>query len=344
MKKVKLDKIASVTKNVDLSYEVELSDQIVSEEGAILAVKVLEDKELYNSLELTSGRMSTLHKGDIITVVLGSRRALKGFVGDVPDSLEVGDKIQILNLGGVAGSCVSGNMREVGDALNVEVLGSISDGEKNLNIKDFTLFKPVEELEKSAPLVVVIGTCMHVGKTTVASEIIKHARRKRMKVFAAKLAGIAAQKDTENMKDYGAKKAVSFLDAGYPSTVGCNGSAVKVAKGSIQYLSEDDPDYVVIEFGDGLFGEYGVMDCLKDPEIQKNIVALVGCAHDPAGAIKLAEECEKMGVSLDAISGPVTDNSVGTKFIEDNLGIAAFNVFTSSKLLFNYLQEKCLKK
>ena len=110
---------------------------------------------------------------------------------------------------------------------------------------------------------------MNVGKTSVACEIIKHMSRAGLKISAAKLAGVAAMKDTENMKDYGAKQAVTFVDAGYTSTVKNNGTAVFTAKGAIDYLSAEQPNYIVIEFGDGILGEYGVMDILKDKEIQK---------------------------------------------------------------------------
>ena len=341
--KINLDKISSVVRNANLHYEAELSKDIKAEEGAIIAVRVMEDKKTYNKLELISGRLSTLHKGDILAVALGSRRALKGFVGGVPEKLEVGDVMNLLNLGGVAGTCTSANIQEVGQPLKIKVLGAVTDGTRTLNIKQFTLFKPIKTLGKSAPLIVVSGTCMDVGKTTVAGEIIKHARRVKLKIFATKLAGIAALKDTENMRDYGAQKAVSFVDAGCASTINNKDRTVRVAKGAIQYLSKDNPDYIVIEFGDGIFGEYGVLGILKDPEIQKHIVAHVGCAHDPVGAIKLAETCKEIGAPLDMISGPVTDNSVGTGFLEKKLHIAAFNAFTQSKLLFDHLAEKCLK-
>lgn len=342
-----LDKIASVTKNVHLSQEVEVTQNLAVEEGAVLAVKVLEDKKIYNQLELVTGRLSTLKKGDVVAVALGNRRALKGFVGEVPTKLSVGDTIHILNLGGVSGICTSENLKEVGHALKVKVLGAVStkeNPEAPLNIKQFTLFSPKDTLASKTPLIVVSGTCMNVGKTSVACEIIKHANRKKLKIGAAKLAGVAALRDTENMKDYGAKEVVSFIDAGCTSTVNHGEKCIKVTKGAIDYLAQKNPDYIVIEFGDGMYGEYGVRKILQDKEIQKNIIAHVGCAHDPMGATKLIEECAKIGAPIDVIAGPVTDNSVGIKFIADNLHIPGFNALYSGEELFNYLFSKCLKK
>ncbi len=338
-----IDKIASVVKNTNMGFDVAISPQIDCREGAVLAVEVLEDKKVYNQLELVSGRLSTMHKGDILAVALGNRQALRGFVGRVPDSVAVGDIINVLNLGGVSGICLSANIKEVGNALKVKVLGAVMSNDKPLSIKDHILFSPLEHLGKAAPLIVVSGTCMNVGKTSVAGEIIKHAKRARLKMFGAKLAGVAAMRDTESMRDYGASTVVSFLDAGFPSTVHQK-DAVQVAKGAIDYLTKGGPDFIIIEFGDGIFGEYGVMSCLKDPEIQKNIAAHIGCAYDPVGAMKLKEVCAEIGAPLDIVSGPVTDNSVGVSFIKKELNLPGFNAFLDSEKLFKHLLSTCLKK
>lgn len=340
---ITIDKIASVTQNARLKHKVEITGKIKSVEGQIIAVEVLEDKSNYNQLELASGRLSKITKGDILAVALGNRRALKGFVGNVPEKLKVDDVINILNLGGVAGVCTSENFQEVGHALKVRVLGAITRNGKSLNIADFKLFAPAQTLKSKIPLIIISGTCMNVGKTSAACEIIKHAARKGYTVYAAKLAGIAAQRDTEHMKDHGAKKAVSVIDGGSTSTVNKRGS-VEITKGAINYLSKGKPDFIVIEFGDGVFGEYGVMDILKDKEIQSCISAHVGCAHDPMGATKIYETCHEIGAELDLISGPVTDNSVGSAFVAKILNIPAYNALTQSEKLFNTVIKKCLKK
>ncbi len=340
-----VDKIASVTKNVGLKHTLQISAKIVSAEGYILVVEALKNKKIYNQLELTSGRLSTIHKEDILAVALGRRRALKGFVGEIPDKLKVGDTIHILNLGGVAGICTSENVAEVGHALKVKVLGAVVDEQNRpLTIHNFKLFKRAAKIKKAVPLVIVSGTGMSTGKTSVACEIIKSASRKGYKVHSAKLAGIAALKDIKNMQDHGARKAVSMIDAGYTSTIISAKESVEIAKGAINYLAQTNPDFIVIEFGDGILGEYGVLPILKDREIQKNIGAHVGCAHDPVGALKLAEICQKLGTPLHVVSGPVTDNSIGTEFISKNLKIIGINALYHGEKLFPFLSQNFYKK
>lgn len=336
-----IDKIASVTKNIPLEHRVSLTSDLVPENGAVLAVEVLEDKKIYNQLELTSGRLSTLHTGDILIVALGERRALKGFVGDLPQTLKVGDVIHLLNMGGVAGICTSENRQEVGQALKVRVLGAVlNEKQRLLNIKDYRLFEPADHLESNIPLIVISGTCMNVGKTSVICEILKNARKKDLTIFCAKLSGIAALRDTENMKDFGAQKVVSIIDGGYTSSVLSSAESIALTKGAINYLSKEEPDFIVIEFGDGILGEYGVLENLKEKELQQRISVHIGCAHDPVGALKLFEICRDIGASLDIISGPVTDNSVGTKFIENNLKIHGINALNHGKDIFEYISRK----
>ena len=89
--------------------------------------------------------------------VLGKRRALKGFVGDVPDAVKVGDKLNLLNMGGVIGVC-KGHHSSLSDAIEVEVLGiAVNDAGEVLNIGDNAL-KPATSLAASAPVVVVANT------------------------------------------------------------------------------------------------------------------------------------------------------------------------------------------
>lgn len=332
MDKIQLDKISSVTKNLNLDYEVELTDRLSCDMGTVLAAQVLQDKSIYNELELPTGRLSKLKKDDIIAVALGERMAMKGFAGHLPKSLKVDDVIHLLNMGGVAGVCTSANVHEVGEPLRIRVLGGIARGGKLLNIGQAKLFSPVASMKNTTPLIIVTGSSMDSGKTTVATEIIKTLTRIGLKLAGAKVTGVGAARDLFKMEDYGVYETVSFVDAGMSSTANMDHDVLTgICKGALDHLSKDgQPDAIMVEFGDGLMGRYGVMPILKDPEIQKNVRLHIGCARDPVGAIKLAEECAKIGLPLDVMSGPVTDNEVGKDLIREHLDILTYNAFTPS--------------
>src|SRR5215212_9595931 len=242
----RVDKIASSTVNLGLRRELEITTRCQSRAGNVVIVRTLTDNATYNTLELVTGRMAKINPGDIIAGVLGYRRALKGFIGDVPASVRAGDRLHLLNLGGLIGQCL-GHHHSLNNAIEVEVMGMpVRDGEI-LNISEGAIL-PRATLTQTAPLVLVAGTCMNSGKTYAATEIIKHLARAGMRVAAAKLAGVACLRDTLNMQDHGAIKTLSFLDCGLPSTVGLSDLA-PVAKGVIARLVEEQPDCIVIELG-----------------------------------------------------------------------------------------------
>src|SRR6478736_1593431 len=168
--RVKLDRISSSTRNAHLGTEVIVGDQIIAAEGYVLAVRILEDKSTYNTIEDTGGRMVSLRGGDVLAGTLGTRRALRGYAGVVPPTIVVGDTIEVLNLGGILGRCTSVNP-EIGAPFKVEVLGAILAfpelGDRvgrPAHIKDLAV-PPADWLDSTVPVVYVAGTCMNAGKT-----------------------------------------------------------------------------------------------------------------------------------------------------------------------------------
>src|SRR5215813_11660760 len=98
---IEIDKIGSATSPLRLSRAVKIAPGIDSPRaGDVVIVRVLTDSATYNMLELPTGRLAKVNPGDVVAGVLGRRRALKGFVGDVPESIAAGDKLHLLNLGG----------------------------------------------------------------------------------------------------------------------------------------------------------------------------------------------------------------------------------------------------
>jgi hypothetical protein len=334
---VRVDKIASSTINLSLDHELAITTTCEASPGNVVVVRALTDNATYNTLELVTGRMAKINPGDIIAGVLGYRRALKGFVGDVPESIAPGDRLHLLNLGGLVGKCV-GHHHSLSNAIEVEVIGMPVSNGRLMNIAEDAV-SPGETLETTTPLVLVAGTCMNSGKTYAATEIIKHLTREGRRVAAAKLAGVACLRDTLNMEDHGAIKTMSFLDCGFPSTVGVADLA-PIAKGVISKLAEIEPDCIVIELGDGILGGYGVETIFKDKELMDATAALVFCAGDFVGAWGGRELLAKLGVEIDVISGPVADSQMGTAFVKRELGLDAANAVNGAEHLADLIRAK----
>lgn len=196
MKVLEVDKIGSATSPLNLGKTVSVIDENLSpKSGDVVVVKALSESVTYGNLELPSGRLAKINRNDILLGVLGKRRALKGFFGDVPETIKVGDKLHLLNMGGVIGVC-SGHHSSLSDAIEVEVLGIVESQESRvespriLNIADNAL-TPSNFLKPSAPVVIIAGTCMNSGKTVAATEIVKQASHAGLRVAGAKMSGVA---------------------------------------------------------------------------------------------------------------------------------------------------------
>jgi hypothetical protein len=330
--RVRLDRIASSTRNARLAIDVIVGEEIVAREGYVLAVRILEDKSSYNTVEDLAGRMVSLRAGDVLAGTLGSRRALRGYAGDVPSEIAVGDVINVLNLGGILGRCTSSNP-DIGPPFQAEVLGAVLAfpelGDRvgrPATIADGAI-PPADTLECTVPVVFVAGTCMNAGKTVAATELVRGLSRAGFRVGACKLTGVSLMRDTLSMLDAGAVAALTFNDAGAASTHA--GMTVPVARGLFNRLARERggrPDIIVAELGDGILGEYGVQDILRDPGLMALAVGHVMAAPDPVacwGAQQLYTE--QYGLPITCITGPATDNQVGRDYIGRQLGLPAHN-------------------
>ena len=123
----------------------------------------------------------------------GQSKGVAGHSGEVPDQIAVGDRLHILNLGGVIGLATSSSP-EVGPALTIEVLGTPSKDGVATTIEQGSV-RPSHFLRRCLPVVAFTGTCMHSGKTQATSTFIAGAMKQGLNVVGLKLTGVALQRD-----------------------------------------------------------------------------------------------------------------------------------------------------
>src|ERR1700761_4338461 len=201
MRSIVVDKIASVTQACGLSHELRIAPEIPCAEGLVLVVEILTNKANYNTLELTSGRMAKVVRGDIVVGALGHRKALFGYSGHIPETLKPGDVIQMLNIGGVLGICDSATP-DKGKPFDCKVLGTVLTfpylGER-IGVPARAGYKPLDhdiKLEgRGVPVVALAGTCMEAGKTAAAAAIVARMRHRGLIVDAFKATGVSLRRD-----------------------------------------------------------------------------------------------------------------------------------------------------
>lgn len=326
IRKIRAHLIASVAYRLGLKRTLSIQTRdLEPESGAVVMTRILSDKRVYNQVELVSGRMAPVRPGEILVGALGCRRALRGFVGEVPTELAAGDHLQLLNLGGVIGHS-SAPYRDLGPPATVEVLGHVLGNGKPLNIRDGALPIATEIPESLPPIVLVSGTCMNSGKTFACAQMVQEAAGRGLRVHGGKLTGVACRRDLISLEDQGATRTASFLDVGHASTAGLEASELRdMTRTVLAYLAEGDPDVIFLELGDGIIGDYGVLAILEDPLVREHVSYHLLCAQDMVGSWGGVRYLADHGIGVNAISGPTTDTPVGVEFVEKSLGLPATN-------------------
>ena len=339
MKSVVVDKIASITQALGLKHDLRVEeDNIPSEEGVVLVVEVLTNKSTYNTLELTSGRMAKVVRGDIVVGALGTRKALFGYSGHVPESVKAGDIIQMLNIGGVLGVCDSANpdkgrpfdCRVLGVVLQFPFLGERIGVPARVGKKKLDYDAKLDT--QGVPVVALAGTCMEAGKTAAACAIVSRMRHRGLVVDVFKATGVSLRRDILAMEDSGARNGMIFTDLGVVTTTAKTGPAL--TRAMMTELAAKKPDVIVFELGDGLIGTYGVDAILQCEDISKALTSVVLSANDPVaawGGVKLLRD--RFGIEPTAVTGPATDNDVGVQIIEEQMNVRACNAISNGAKL-----------
>ncbi len=339
MKTVVVDKIASITQALSLGHELRIeTTDMPCEEGVVLVVEILTSKSTYNTLELTSGRMAKVSRGDIIVGALGHRQALFGYSGHLPTSVKEGDIIQVLNIGGVLGIVDSANpdkgkpfdCRVLGVVLQFPYLGERIGVPAKVGYRQLDYNIAVDT--KKIPVVALAGTCMEAGKTAAACAIVSRMRHRGLNIHAFKATGVSLRRDILAMEDAGATKSMIFTDLGVVTTTAKTGPAI--TRALLTEMALGEPDAIVFELGDGILGAYGVEAILSSPDIKAALTSVVLSANDPVaawGGVKLLRE--RFGIEPSVVTGPATDNDVGVKIIREQMGVLAFNAITNGAAL-----------
>jgi len=345
MRTVVVDKIASIAQACGLSHEVRIATQdIPCDEGVVLVVEILNNKSTYNTLELTSGRMAKVARGDVMVGALGHRQALFGYSGHIPEKVQAGDVLQVLNIGGVLGICDSVNP-DKGKPFDCRVLGCVLQfpflGERigipaRVGHRKLDYAAPLDT--HGVPVVALAGTCMEAGKTAAACAIVSRMRHRGLAVHAFKATGVSLRRDILAMEDSGARRSMIFTDLGIVTTTAASGPAL--TRTMLTEMTQGRPDVVVFELGDGILGAYGVEAILQEEDIRQSLTAVILSANDPVaawGGVKLLRE--RFLIEPCAVTGPATDNAVGVKIIEEQMGVRAVNAMAAGAVLGDHIIE-----
>lgn len=330
--RLEYDYKASSLKRIDLNEEkidVKKSGH-KPQTGDVIAVKITDVNSTYRELDLPGGDLVDLEEGDVVLGSFGNRAGVKGYIGDVPESIDKEGLISFLGSGGVFGDYKS-SAKELEDPCTAEFIGYVSKGEEILNMRDYGV-EGAEEVEVDADIVAVVASRMDAGKTTLATKMIEDLSEE-YDIGSLKLTGSARERDRLNMLEAGSSISRDFVDAGLATTVDDPDTVISSAKGLINHAwREEDLDFIVVEFGAGLISNYRVREVLKDLDVKESIFSVCAVTLDVMGAYGLKQVLEDLDYEISFISGPITDTTAGKDTIEDNVGVPALNAFHEDEM------------
>ena len=338
MKDFEPEIISSTLKNLEVPDSISLeTSEREGEHGDVVGFTVVKEGGSYDRVEKVGGQTLKLEEGMRILGVLCERKAVKGFNGEIPDKVKSGDILDFIGGGGVVGRCIS-KFEELGEPYQVRFEGFLTDGNgEKVNVEDFSHTER-DHREDWPELIMVSGTRMDSGKTTLAANIISELSDRGYRIGAAKLTGFTRQRDRLKMEKYGALKSMDFVDAGILTTSIDTESVVEAGKNVLDRFSDEEFDAVVVELGGGLIGFDNVKEVLLEDEMVENTVFSAVTVMDPVAAYGTIELVGSERVDL--FSGPATDTETGESLVENAAGKPALNGRKSYKEITDMVEER----
>ena len=274
-------------------------------------------------VEMRSGRTIEVMEGHQIVGAFARRYATLEAVGDWRD---IRDDFQMDNLGGGG---VFGKLTSLSPFLptliSMTYRGHVLVRGEKVSMRDYVPNLP--QRPYTLPTIMVIGTSMSAGKTTVARIIIRQLKDMGLKVVGAKLTGSGRYRDILSMRDAGADYIFDFVDVGLPTTV-CKADKYHEALIKLlSLLSVINVDVAVIEVGASPLEPYNGQTAVA--EISPNVKWTVLCATDPYSVVGLMAA---YGCSPDLIAGVTTNTEAGVELVEKLCGVKALNLLSRESL------------
>jgi len=275
--------------------------------GDVALVEVVEVGQ-HTRLSTRPDAKQRLYPGDLLVGVFGNRYATDAYEAEVRTT----DELHILTDAGMIGTVLSRH-REVRPPTTLRFMGFVADeADQRLNLKALHRQGSVAEAGPTNVLLIV-GTAMNSGKTTVAAKLVKALLWRGARVAACKLTGSVCQKDQTEMLAAGAHDVRDFSDYGFPSTYLAEPEELLEL---FQRMTADAarvrPDIVVMELADGLLQRETKL-LLEHEAIRRRVAGVVLAAPCAASALFALAQLASQGHRVVAVSGRVTNSPLAMR-------------------------------
>lgn len=269
--------------------------------GDVVVVKVTK-MGYHTSLVTRDNRKLRIYPGDLLVGLFGHRYATDAYEAVVEST----ENLSLLTAGGMIGT-VRSSHRAMPRATSVSFVGYATDPDgRRINLKSQLFHGVTERPYGNAPLIVVVGTGMNSGKTTVLSQTVHGLSDRGIRVAAGKLTGSVSNRDVDEMRSAGAVSVLDFSDYGFPSTYLADPIELSALWHEIlERSAEIRPDVMLMEIADGLLQRETRL-ILEDSEFRGRVAGVILAADSSLAALAGAEELRRLGYPVLGVSGAIT--------------------------------------
>jgi hypothetical protein len=280
-------------------------------------------------VEADSGRSMAIVPGDVFLATPGYRESVRWTVGRVPaGGLLPGEDYWVLAESGVMGDLDDQSPVAKSHLGQAKYLGAVFDQSGHpLHLKDFSVRAAPGAGDAGAPVYLVLGTSVEVGKTTAGLTLLRTLLDKgHEQVVVLKATGTTSITEAVLYRDFGAAQVFDCLDFGVPTTFPCGrADAPEIFGQALDLCLSLQADAVLIECGGDFMGTC-VPEFLQSLRPRRPRPTTVLAAADPSGALGAKHVLERMGIALDLITGPCTDTQTSRRRTEVISGLPARNM------------------
>ncbi len=298
-------------------FEVAKLEKIKWKTGDYVVGKITNPGDDRMKIELINGRMRSFMKEDLVVGALGERYATLEATGSWRE-VEDDGIMHLLTGGGLFGKCTSKSVY-LPNLIEIVYLGHIIRDEKVCKMDDFVKIVPFKKF--NLPVILLVGTSMSAGKTTVARIIVNQLKRAGLKIVAGKLTGASRFRDILSLKDVGASHIFDFVDVGLPSSIYPREKFRKKLRQLLSQIYQIKADVAVIELGASPLEPYN--GDIAFEELKDCVKCTVLCASDPYAVYGVMKS---FNLKPDIVSGIATNTFAGSDLIENLCGVKALNL------------------
>lgn len=258
----------------------------------------------HHHVESDRERRLRLYRGDRLICVFGERYAT-----DVYEGLIAGvEHLHLLTGSGVIGTVALRN-HKVGRPTALSFLGYLADPSgRRINLIE-RLFQPIRvPVAADVEVIVVVGTAMNSGKTTVVRKMLRALVAAKLPVAACKLTGTASSRDLREMRATGAAFTTDFNDYGFPSTYGASlDELVLLFDHMRKACNEKGGHVVVMEIADGCLQRETQM-LLTSDDFRRRVRGVIVAGACSSSTLYAVDCVQGAGLDVWAVSGRLTSS------------------------------------